>query len=522
MATTGADALGHPRALYRAGVVHSVLGCIDSQFRMLFAYVELLPLEMPAPPHDEVIRGPHLRHARYRLYANHVAVSVDEALSWFDNARRGIVVVHEDDGRLLAHDAPGVRICQPESRGQEPNRGWITGRADAPQLPFLSNWHGTPRMQHLIALNFAWSADPGEDAEANVFLDEQVGFRRTEWPQLLGSIHLVVPNPYARSLHERLTANALGEELIEVDLDRRHHVPAPDFRVDVIDEHPTGFCTTGSVPVGLAPTHVRILDTTRRVHASVWSNDGVLLELSATGSFLSDLPTVGIDVGGTQRLVHNEDGAGCTVDTQEVSVMHPMTGHLDAQPDTASEILATMFREREIRASATSLEQHWFANNESGARAFVLSLIAGARRQVMIADPYLGGIEVSRFGRAVRLAGVPVRILTSGMAFRQPDGAAPVVRAAQLHARLATWASTDPGLGQIDVRFMPSDLLHDRFLRVDDRLYTLGNSLNRIGHRGSLLLRVPDPTPMFDVLEEIWEDPTTRTLANYIASLPAT
>jgi len=303
-------------------------------------------------------------------------------------------------------------------------------------------------------------------------------------------------------------------------LDRRQLAPSLRFRVNVLDEHPTGFCSTGSILIGQLPVRVLVSDETRHVHASVWSDDGVLLEVSATGGFPSVPPAVHIDVGGVQRVVHIEDGAGCEIDTYRVAVMHPMTGTPNAQSDTAAAILASMFNEREVRASAISLEQHWFAGNEAAAQTFVLSLIAGARRQVMIADPYLGGIEVSRFGRAVRFVNVPVRILTAGMAFKQSNGAPPVVTAVQLLGRLAQWTANDPGLGQIDVKLMPSDLLHDRFLRVDDRLYTLGNSLNRIGHRGSLLLRVPDPTPMFDVLEAIWNDQTTRTLADYVLSLP--
>jgi len=214
--------LGHPRELYGAAVVHTVLSCSTSKWRTLFGCVELFPLEIPPPPHDGVFEGPRLRRANCRLYANHVPVSVEEALSWFQSARQGIVAVHANDGRLLAPDARGVRICEPDPRGQEPGYGWITARADAPRLPFLSRWHRTPRMQHLIALNFEWNAAPEEDAHANSFLAEHAGFRRTEWPQLIGSIHLVVPNPYARSLHERLVANeATGAESIEIEVERR-------------------------------------------------------------------------------------------------------------------------------------------------------------------------------------------------------------------------------------------------------------------------------------------------------------
>jgi hypothetical protein len=63
-------------------------------------------------------------------------------------------------------------------------------------------------------------------------------------------------------------------------------------------------------------------------------------------------------------------------------------------------------------------------------------------------------------------------------------------------------------LGKLEVRVLDRDELHDRFLRIDDRVYSLGNSLNSIGDKASLLIRVPDPTPVILELEELWKDAT--------------
>jgi hypothetical protein len=45
-------------------------------------------------------------------------------------------------------------------------------------------------------------------------------------------------------------------------------------------------------------------------------------------------------------------------------------------------------------------------------------------------------------------------------------------------------------------------------LRVDDRVYSLGNSLNSIGDKASLLIRVPDPAPVILELEKLWNEAT--------------
>jgi hypothetical protein len=511
--------LGHARALYGGAVHHMVIAVKQGQWRLLHGCVELLPLEIPPPPHDGIIVGPKLPRANYRLYANHVATTVEAALTWFEEARRGSVIVPRDDGAFVSSAAEGGRVCTNELRDQEPHEGWICAGADAPRLPFLSRWHLTPRMQHLVPLDFRWDVRPDEDAATDEFLSEQVGFRRAEWPQLLGSIHLLLPNPYFRAVREHLVAEtSTSAKSIKVELEPRHGVTVPEFRVDLVDEHPTGIGASGSIRLGTGATVAPMGNDIRAARATVWTNEGAVIHVSGPGRFPGD-PMISMDVGGAERIVSVTDGGGNNLEVHRVRVMHPMTPRPGKLPNTAANVLASMFFEREVRASATRLEQRWFANDEIGARDFVRSLIAEARHRVLIADPYLGGIEASRFGRAVRLARVPVRLLTTGEAFEQRPGSPPVVSAPQLQNDLASWSTTDASLGRIEMKVMPRYELHDRFLRVDDRLYTLGNSLNRLGRKGSLFLRVPDPTPMFAVLEEIWED--AQELADYVAGLPA-
>ncbi|MFM2462014.1 hypothetical protein, partial [Klebsiella pneumoniae] len=48
-------------------------------------------------------------------------------------------------------------------------------------------------------------------------------------------------------------------------------------------------------------------------------------------------------------------------------------------------------------------------------------------------------------------------------------------------------------------------LLHDRFLAVDGAAWFTGNSLNAIGQRESLVIKLPDPKPVIRRLEEIFE-----------------
>jgi hypothetical protein len=145
---------------------------------------------------------------------------------------------------------------------------------------------------------------------------------------------------------------------------------------------------------------------------------------------------------------------------------------------------------------------------------FVRSLIRPAHDQVLIADPYLGPAEIKQYALAVGLACVRMRLLTTRTALAKESQVAQA-----LLDEILRWHTVDPSLGTIEVKVMKVDKLHGRFLRVDDRLYALGNSLNSLGLKGDLFMRVPDPAPIFDKLEQIWDLRETKSLADFVRSL---
>ena len=59
--------------------------------------------------------------------------------------------------------------------------------------------------------------------------------------------------------------------------------------------------------------------------------------------------------------------------------------------------------------------------------------------------------------------------------------------------------------------------LHDRFLVIDGAAWFLGGSLNAIGERPSLAVRLPDPEPVEARLEEIVVAEDTLSFENYAA-----
>src|SRR5690348_3682409 len=75
--------LGHPQALYGHAVLHLLVMVGDEKWTLLFAFVELLPCEVPPPLHDGVIEGPRLKKTNRRIYADHVPLPVPRAMAWY-------------------------------------------------------------------------------------------------------------------------------------------------------------------------------------------------------------------------------------------------------------------------------------------------------------------------------------------------------------------------------------------------------------------------------------------------------
>lgn len=426
----------------------------------------------------------------------------------------GRVVRPERDGSVPRADDPKATICQSLDWDEEPLWPGYVLADSAHRLPFLMRWHATPRAHHLMPSGTAWDFSPEESAIIDKFLEREVGFRRSGWMQLAGSIHLVAPNPYYRAFEERLVGvPPPGIESINVSVEPRNRVVLPALEVELVEHRPTGRAASVTVPLDAQPRSVAIGPVMHETSAIVRLTSGGLLQTRERAPLRRELQ-VTMNVVYGKRTVNVIDSLGQQLEIYQVGVAHPnmtmIRGSAARGPVSA---LTALMNEVSVRDAAQQLEQHWFAGDPDAARDFVRSLIQPARDQVLIADPYLGGVEVQRYALAVALAGVPVRLLTTRDGFGKGSFSETV-----LEKNIARWRATEPWLGQIDLRVMERDELHDRFLRVDGRLYTLGNSLNKLGDKGSLVMRIPDPAPIFDELERIWQSPKTKTLADIVAA----
>jgi phosphatidylserine/phosphatidylglycerophosphate/cardiolipin synthase-like enzyme len=165
--------------------------------------------------------------------------------------------------------------------------------------------------------------------------------------------------------------------------------------------------------------------------------------------------------------------------------------------------VATEASRRARQANAEILGQRWFsAGSRAEAMEFIQDLLRPARSRVLIADPYLGTLQLGQFLYAVPPKQVQVTLLTTRLAFNPFE---------KDETKLTMLTSFQKNLEQLKEhhKLLPRVLvisdkqLHDRFLVVDDDVWFVGNSLSSLGEKASMIVRLPNPDPVIAQLQSL-------------------
>ena len=185
----------------------------ESVRTLLFAFVELIPTEVPPPVDDcEANDGRFFERLGgnngHMVSVRHAVVPAKEALAWYRDCRRGVAVLPGVDGRFPNPEAPEAKRLRLADLGEVPLWPSLLCAADSTdEIPFAPEWAECPRIDHLVPaadfdLGGLWSKP--EEERARRWLADQLHFQLEEYPEYWGSAHLVAPNPVFRSLDSRL------------------------------------------------------------------------------------------------------------------------------------------------------------------------------------------------------------------------------------------------------------------------------------------------------------------------------
>lgn len=502
---------------YEMAIVHLAWDRRGREERtLLFAFVELIPTEIPPPVDDYDAKDPRFSQrlggqSDHVVYVRHAVVPAREALGWYLGCRRGLAVLPGKDGRLPAPEAAGATVLRLSDLGEEP--AWPTlvcAADDSDAIPFAPDWAECPRTHHLlplaeINLGGLWSKPEMERAER--WLSDHLHFSLEEYPEYWGSVHLVAPNPVYRELHTRLQPRTPPAESVLVRFE-----PRAGKRVEGLSLAFRGGDSAGKLYAYNVPVHSALMRMNFPGGAHAVQKDvidpvrGMLRSSNRMSAFVTSIK-IDMHVASTVEV------QGPTPETTYTVMRSGPAERLGTgkTPKLASAEMrmGEAHARRRKRAAARRQNQRWFRGEQEEAVDVLRGLIHEARREVLLVDPYFGGVELVKFMLAVGREDIPVRVLSSAEVLKEVRALEGASREAGEHlldvlSQLRSHQRMNPF--EIKVLTGKRPAVHDRFLVVDERIWLLGSSLNEFGSRGTMMVSLPDPDPVREQLTKAWND----------------
>lgn len=491
---------------YGHAILHLAWYRNDRQRSLVFGMVELLPKEFPEPTgtDEESLRVGN--EGRRCLYMRRFTMPVNQAIEWYENCLAGIIWLPES-----GWDKPCAEKKQLDSSlAQEPYWPQLN---TASELPFVPDWHNCPRVHHLIPTGLSNELEKLKyeklekyDGTVINWLSEQFYFNFEDYPEYFGSLHLVAPNPVIRRFENRLIHdnNSSGEAEIY------HFIPRAGYSLHglqliIAEQRPTGIASIRCIQLELNELRVEYPHYVERVAtAIVCPQRGVLYWSGPLGFIGSIGVNTYLTTANKQVTVPASQNRGS--DTYNLSVKEEAfsqtIGTINQQPREAALILWQAETQRKQRQEGQRFGQQWFHGNQQEAEQFVRNLVTQARTRVIIVDPYFGVRELFNFAVATSHPQTKVCILSSAEVLKEKDPIDPNYEVGEL---LLKQLQQNSQLGHLSIHVMTGHRpeIHDRFLIIDDEVWLSGNSLNEIGNRAGVIVKLPYPQPIVANIEDI-------------------
>ncbi len=372
--------------------------------------------------------------------------------------------------------------------------------------PFVSDSWGCCRMHHFFPDVVSEKMLPLTEYEnLFVWIRERLIWDLSLYSELLGSFHLVLPNPILRGIEERMIPGEIGQVSICLDLRSGKTMrDLVDMKLFTIERGCFGMRKGQEISLSDYQTPaftVELSGHTEEFALMLHDKTRGLLEWSPFGHFLVrfDIDT---KVAKGKREVHIPGE-----DSSYESTIYESAGRISIggeKPDGWGDRFAFRRFLRTQTRHAEKFGQRFFQpGNPKEAQFFIRELMNQAKQRVIIIDPFFTTVELFRFVLGIS-SPVGVTILTSADVLksksnRSDDGTGDMTLGEELYYQILKLEDRLPGY-KISVEVMTGHkpVIHDRFLVIDDQVWFSGNSLNDIGTRMSMLIRLPDPNELLD------------------------
>lgn len=498
--------------------------------RLLFASVWLLASGRQAPSRPA---EPYFKKFKKEgaIAVDRIVMTAEEAIKWYRSASEELrtpAPLHGfreiSDGKPLSigrlSDFPSWPVLGVPMESED-----IALKSEPSTLPFRNL--GVIRYSRRISDSQEWpcfldiAGQSKQCQEAFQFLEHHMHIDFREYPEYLGGMTLAVPDCDVHSVRQFVDPKEDGSESLYF-----HVKPHPGRKLQGLRltsmEGQEGMLTSFDT-VQIPEDGLVVIERPSSIHGSglilTHTERGVLLQ-TPMRQFLRQMNTR-IDVV-EQRIkvsVPETDKKKSTVDeyfTNKKTLASSQT--LGKAPNTtnAFQRLLDAKNERLLNHSAKVYEQTWFtADQRKEALEHIRKKFKHAHSSIFIADPYFSANQIPQYLFAIERDEIKIQILTSSSAFKQIneattgteiDSEATQDTHQTLLKNLAIFQASHKNNIEIKVANTENSLFHDRFIAIDGRVWMIGSSLNSIGIRPTLTMRIPHGEKILDHLLRLYNN----------------
>jgi len=501
--------------------------------RLLFTTVTELAQGRPVPTSMSGVERFTLKGSEERLFFRRVLLSREDAIRWYRSLGEGEGYTPVPTRAEDREHSDGLPLRVPNLVDAQP---W-----PALALPIAEDLFSGPGHRTIDPAPFIGSV-PGRlhrrfgdragletflgDAGAKAFVARRMHIDLFAYQEYLGSAVYIAPDPVIRQIDNFMVPakDGRGERIIY------RVVPRPGqsldgLRITAFDKEArllTSF-ETHQVPAD------GILEVDKGTCMGEYGfvvthdNHGVLAYQPST-SFLRQVNlNIRVNSGNSRRVsVPSVDSPGAPAMVYQAAMGSELASKSilgdTMNPDVGVRV-AVEARKRERLSDAKHYGQRWFPEGSRDEAAhFVRELLRTARSRVMIADPYLGALQLGQFFYALHGSAVNLTLLTTKLAFNPKHAETKLSLLEAFKHSLDNLNKYQQLVPKISV--ISSSTLHDRFLVVDDDVWFVGNSLNSLGEKASMIVRLPNPNEVIEQLQALAS--AAPSLDDYIGTLSKT
>jgi len=498
--------------------------------RLLFASVWLLAPGRQAPSRP---LEPYIKRFKKEgaIAVDRIVMTVEEAIKWYRSSSEELHTPVPLDGFREYSDGEPLSACRLSDFPSWPVLGVsmesedITQKSERSTLPFRNL--GIIRYSRRISESQEWPSfldtvgQSKQCEEAFQFLEHHMHVDFREYPEYLGGMMLAVPDCDVHSVRQFVEPKEDGSESlyfhVKPHLGRKlqglglavmegqqgmltsfDKIPVPEDGLVVIERpssiHGSGFVLTHTERGVLLQTPIREFPRQMNMRAEVVERR---VKITAPETDKKKSPV-------TEYFSDKKTLASSQTFGEAQNTTDAFKRLLDAK------------NERLLNHSAKLYDQRWFtADQRKEALEHIREKLKQAHLSIFIADPYFSANQISQYLFAIERDDVKIQILTSSSAFKkieepeastEADGEAMLDAHQALLKNLATFQTSHRNSIEVKVANNENSQFHDRFIAVDGRVWMIGSSLNSIGIRPTLTMRIPLGEKIFGHLLRLYNN----------------